>query len=57
MIKYKCSICGYIYEPDLGDPDGGAPVGTEFNEVYDGWTCPICGVSKDKFEKEPEEKY
>jgi rubredoxin len=52
MQRYKCNVCGYIYEPDLGDPDGGAPVGTAFKDAYDGWTCPICGAAKDQFEGE-----
>jgi len=50
MNKYKCLVCGYIYDPDLGDPDGGAPAGTPFTSVYGGWTCPICGATKDQFE-------
>jgi rubredoxin len=54
MLKYKCSVCGYLYEPDLGDPDGGAPAGAEFKEVYGGWTCPICGAPKEQFEEESE---
>jgi len=54
VTKYKCSVCGYLYEPDLGDPDGGAPAGAEFKVVYGGWTCPICGASKGQFEAEGE---
>ena len=51
MVKYQCSVCGYIYDPDLGDPDGGIKPGTPFEEVPDGWVCPVCGASKDQFEK------
>jgi len=51
MVKYKCSVCGYIYDPELGDPDGGIKPGTPFEEITDDWVCPICGASKDQFEK------
>ena len=51
MAKYKCSVCGYVYDPDLGDPDGGIKPGTPFEAIPDDWTCPVCGASKDQFEK------
>ena len=51
MSKYKCSVCGYIYDPELGDPDGGIKPGTPFESIPDGWTCPVCGASKSDFEK------
>jgi len=51
IVKYKCTVCGYIYDPDLGDPDGGIKPGTPFVEIPDDWVCPVCGASKDKFEK------
>ena len=51
MDKYKCTVCGYIYDPEVGDPDSGTPSGTAFEELPDDWICPICGVSKDQFEK------
>jgi flavin reductase (DIM6/NTAB) family NADH-FMN oxidoreductase RutF/rubredoxin len=49
--KYQCSICNYIYDPALGDPDGGIQPGTPFEQIPDSWVCPVCGASKDKFEK------
>jgi len=49
--KYKCTVCGYIYDPELGDPDSGIKQGTPFEEVPDGWVCPVCGASKSEFEK------
>ena len=52
MIKYKCTICGYIYDPEKGDPDSGIKPGTPFEELPDDWVCPVCGASKDAFEKE-----
>jgi len=51
MAKYKCSVCGYIYDPELGDADGGIKPGTPFEEIPDDWVCPVCGASKDQFEK------
>ena len=51
MTKYKCTVCGYIYDPNLGDPDGGIKPGTPFEEIPDDWECPVCGAAKDAFEK------
>jgi rubredoxin len=51
MDKYVCSVCGYIYDPALGDPDNGVAPGTAFASLPDGWTCPECGAAKDAFEK------
>ncbi len=50
MKKYKCQVCGYLYDPEMGDPDGGIPPGTPFEDIPEDWTCPICGVTKDDFE-------
>jgi len=52
MQKYKCTICGYIYDPAVGDPDNGVQPGTAFEDIPDTWVCPICGATKDKFVKE-----
>jgi rubredoxin len=52
MEKYVCTVCGYIYDPEKGDPDSGIKPGTPFEEIPDDWVCPICGVTKDSFEKE-----
>ena len=51
MEKYRCTVCNYIYDPELGDPDGGIKPGTPFEIIPDSWTCPVCGASKDQFEK------
>jgi hydroxylamine reductase len=51
MAKYKCLACEYVYDPVKGDPDNGIQPGTAFEDVPDDWTCPICGVGKEQFEK------
>ena len=51
MDKYACIPCGYVYDPEQGDPDGGIPKGTPFDQLPEDWACPICGASKDAFEK------
>ena len=50
MKKYKCIMCGYIYDPAKGDPDNGVEPGTAFENLPDGWVCPECGAGKDEFE-------
>jgi flavin reductase (DIM6/NTAB) family NADH-FMN oxidoreductase RutF/rubredoxin len=50
MIKYRCTVCGYIYDPKAGDPDSGVKPGTSFDDVPADWVCPVCGVGKDQFE-------
>ena len=50
MQKYQCTICGYIYDPEAGDADGGIKPGIIFADLPDDWICPECGASKDVFE-------
>jgi len=50
-LKYKCNVCGYIYDPEKGDPDGGIKKGTPFEAIPHGWTCPVCAAAKDMFAK------
>ena len=52
MDKYVCTICGYVYDPEQGDPDNGVAPSTKWEDVPDDWECPVCGASKDDFEKE-----
>lgn len=52
MDRYVCTICGYVYDPKQGDPDNGVAAGTKWEDVPDDWECPVCGASKDDFEKE-----
>ncbi len=49
MKKYKCVICGYIYDPAEGDPEEGIRPGTPFSDLPDDFICPICGAGKDEF--------
>jgi flavin reductase (DIM6/NTAB) family NADH-FMN oxidoreductase RutF/rubredoxin len=50
--KYVCSICGYTYDPEKGDPEAGIKPGTPFTDLPEEWVCPICGADKSKFEVE-----
>ena len=52
MGKYVCSVCGYVYDPALGDPENGVTAGTPFEDLPDDWVCPVCGAGKDQFEPE-----
>ncbi len=49
MQKYECDLCGYVYDPEEGDPDNGVLPGTAWEDVPDYWTCPLCGAGKDAF--------
>lgn len=51
MTKYRCTVCGYVYDPELGDPDGGVKPGTPFEDIPDDWICPVCGAAKTEFER------
>jgi len=49
MQKFKCNICGYVYDPKEGDPENGVEPGTAFKDIPDDWVCPLCGAAKDDF--------
>ncbi|MCK9246248.1 MAG: rubredoxin [Anaerolineaceae bacterium] len=51
MDKYECIACGYIYDPEIGDPTAGIAPGVPFEDLPADWVCPDCGVGKDQFEK------
>ena len=51
MDKYECSICGYVYDPAVGDPDNGIEPGTKFEGIPEDWVCPTCGAPKSEFNK------
>jgi rubredoxin len=50
MGKWVCTICQYVYDPAIGDPDNGVSPGTPFDALPDNWVCPVCGVGKEMFE-------
>lgn len=49
-MKYECTVCGYIYDPAVGEPDNGIAPGTPFEALPDDYLCPLCGADKDQFE-------
>jgi rubredoxin len=51
MQKWICTVCGYIYDPAKGDPENGVAAGTDFEDLAADWVCPVCGASKEDFEK------
>ena len=51
LEKWKCVVCGWVYDPDKGDPDNGVEPGTNFEEIPEDWVCPECGAGKSDFEK------
>jgi rubredoxin len=48
--QMRCTVCGYVYDPVVGDPDGGIPPNSPFENLPD-WVCPVCGAAKDQFEE------
>ncbi|MBP6409283.1 MAG: rubredoxin [Fusobacteriaceae bacterium] len=50
MEKWVCVVCGYVYDPEIGDPDSGVAPGTSWEDVPEDWVCPLCAVGKDQFE-------
>ena len=51
MTKWVCLVCGYIYDPAIGDTENGIEPGTALEDLPDSWVCPECGVGKDNFEE------
>lgn len=51
MEKWECTVCGYIYDEENGDPENNVPPGTRFAELPEDWVCPLCGAGQDMFEK------
>ena len=49
-MKHVCELCGYVYDSELGDPENGIEAGTDFEDIPEEWTCPLCGATKDDFE-------
>ena len=51
MDKYICTVCDWVYDPEIGDTEQGIAPGTKFEDITDDWVCPLCGVGKEDFEK------
>ena len=52
MTRYVCDVCGWVYDPQQGDPDGGIDPGTPFENLPEDWVCPVCGAGLEEFEAE-----
>lgn len=52
MKRYVCSVCGYVYDEEAGDPDSGIAPGTKWEDLPEDWACPLCGAGKENFEEE-----
>ena len=50
-MKYVCELCGYVYDPTVGDVDNGVDEGTDFEDISSEWVCPLCGASKEDFDR------
>ncbi len=50
MQKFQCTVCGYVYDPEEGDPENGIAPGTPFDKLPEDWFCPVCCVTKEDFE-------
>lgn len=50
MKKYICTVCDWVYDPEIGDPESGIAPGTAFEDIPEDWVCPVCGVGKEDFE-------
>jgi rubredoxin len=51
MKKYECTVCGFVYDEAIGDPDNGIAPGTKWEDLPEGYTCPLCGVGKEDFQE------
>jgi rubredoxin len=51
LSKWECTVCGYVYDPAIGDSTQNIAPGVDFKDLPDDWTCPECGVGKDLFEE------
>jgi len=51
MDKWECTVCGYVYNPEIGDPTQNIPAGTAFEQLPEKWNCPACGAPKNQFIK------
>ena len=52
MVIHVCELCGYEYNPKVGDPDNGVEANTDFEDLSADWLCPLCGAGKEDFTEE-----
>ena len=52
MKKYICTVCQWVYDPEIGDPEQGIEPGVAFEDLPEDYVCPLCGVGKEEFEVE-----
>ena len=57
FMNYICALCGYVYKSEVGDPDNGVAQGTDFEDIDESWSCPLCGASKEDFEEADSNDY
>ncbi len=57
MDRYECNVCGFVYNPDIGDPSHDVKPGTSFDEIPEKWSCPVCGAPKRLFAKKDNRQY
>lgn len=51
MKKYECTVCGFVYDEAIGDPENGIAPGTKWEDLPEEYTCPLCGVGKEDFQE------
>ena len=49
-MRYICTRCGYVYDPEKGDPLNNVPPGVEFEDLPEGWVCPLCYAEPEHFD-------
>ena len=52
MLIHVCELCGYEYNPRLGDEENGIAENTDFEDLPADWVCPLCGAGKEDFTEE-----
>jgi rubredoxin len=50
QATWVCTSCGYVYDPAKGDADHGISPGVPFEQLPEGWKCPICYAAKEAFD-------
>jgi anaerobic nitric oxide reductase flavorubredoxin len=49
--RMQCSVCQWIYDPELGEPLQDVAPGTPWRDVPDNFLCPECSLGKDVFDE------